>query len=100
MYNKEKAKQNYIENRDKLNEKAKQYYHNHKEERKTYNNKYWEEHKHIYVERRKKDREDKNKQKEYYKVYKYSPSIQNKKLEMILNNHKPQPLILSHTVRL
>jgi hypothetical protein len=38
MYNKEKAKQNYIENRDKINEKSKQYYHDHKEERKTYNN--------------------------------------------------------------
>ena len=33
MYNKEKAKENYIKNRDKLNERAKQYYHDNKEAR-------------------------------------------------------------------
>ena len=43
MYNKEKAKENYIKNRDKLNERAKQYYHDNKEARQKYNNEYWEE---------------------------------------------------------
>ena len=108
MYNKEKAKENYIKNRDKLNERAKQYYHDNKEARQKYNNEYWTEHKHKYLEQRKKDTEYKNKQKEYYEIYKSKPKVnihhskiyKNKKLAMILNDHKPQPLILSHTVRL
>ena len=54
MYNKEKAKQNYIKNRDKLNERAKQYYHDNKEARKKYNNEYWTEHKHKYLKERRK----------------------------------------------
>ncbi len=106
MYNKEKAKENYIQNRDKLNEKSKQYYHDHKEARQKYNNEYWAEHKSKYSEQRKYDREFKNKQKEYYQVYKYRPKVNidhkkgknNIKFVMILNNHKPQPLILSHTL--
>jgi hypothetical protein len=106
MYNKEKAKENYIKNRDKLNEKAKQYYHDHKEERKKYNSKYWEEHKHKYSEQRKQDVEYKDKQKEYYEIYKNKPKVnihhskiyKNKKLTMILNNHKPQLLTLNHTL--
>ncbi len=106
MYNKEKAKQNYINNRDKLNEKAKQYYSDHKEERKKYNSAYWEEHKQKYLIQRRKDDGYKNKQKEYYQVYKDRPKVnidhsrhyKNKKLKMILNDHKPQALILSHTV--
>ena len=106
MYNKEKAKENYIKNRDKLNERAKQYYHDNKEARQKYNNEYWTEHKHKYLEQRKKDTEYKNKQKEYYEIYKNKPKVhihhsksyKNKKLAMILNDHKPQPLILSHTV--
>ena len=52
MYNKEKAKENYIKNRDKLNERAKQYYHDNKEARQKYNNEYWTEHKHKYLEER------------------------------------------------
>ena len=52
MYNKEKAKENYIKNRDKLNERAKQYYHDNKEARQKYNNEYWTEHKHKYLEQR------------------------------------------------
>ncbi len=98
MYNKEKAKQNYINNRDKLNAKAKQYYHDHKEERKKYNSAYWEEHKKKYLIQRRKDDGYKNRQKKYYEIYKDSPKVKNKKLAMILNNHKPQALILSHTV--
>ncbi len=54
MYNKEKSRKNYINNRDKLNEKAKKYYHDHKEERKKY------------LEQRKHDRGHKNKQKKYF----------------------------------
>ena len=106
MYNKEKSRENYINNRDKLNEKAKQYYHDHKEERKKYNSKYWEEHKHKYSEQRKHDIEYKNKQNIFYQIYKDRPKVnidhskiyKNKKLTMILNNHKPQPLTLNHTL--
>ena len=106
MYNKEKAKQNYINNRDKLNEKAKQYYHDHKAERQKYNNEYWEEHKHKYLEKRKHDRGYRMKQKEYYETYKDRPKVnvdrskntKQNKLTKILMNHKPQPLILHSTL--
>ncbi len=97
MYNKEKARENYINNRDKLNEKAKQYYQDHKEERKKYNNKYWEEHKQKYLIQRRKDNGYKNRQKEYYQIYR-SGKTKNNKLALILNDHKPQALILSHTL--
>ena len=110
MYKKEKAKQNYINNRDKLKEKAKQYYHDHSEERQKYNIECWTEHKHKYLEERRNDIEYKNKQKEYYEIHKDRPKVnvdcprdhhskrKNKKLAIVLNNHKPQPLTLSHTL--
>jgi hypothetical protein len=104
MYNKEKAKENYINNRDKLNEKAKQYYHDNKEARQKYNNEYWTEHKHKYAELRRHDREYKRKQKEYYEIHKDLPKIKierqksakNSKLTMVLNNHKLPVLTVSH----
>ena len=106
MYDKEKAKENYIKNRDQLKEKAKQYYHDHKEERMKYNHEYWEKNKHKYLEQRRYDLEHKSKQQEYYYNNKDRPKVnidqrkkyKNIKLAMVLNNHKPQPLILSHTL--
>ena len=38
---KEKSKQYYINNRDRILEKSKQYYNDNKEERQKYNNEYW-----------------------------------------------------------
>jgi hypothetical protein len=106
MYNKEKAKQNYINNRDKLNEKAKQYYQDHKEARQKYNSAYWEEHKQKYLIQRRKDDGYKKRQKEYFEIYKDRPKVninhskntKNNKLTKILMNHKPPPLNLSHTL--
>ena len=37
MYNKEKQKQYYIDNKEAIKEKARQYYYDHKEERQRYN---------------------------------------------------------------
>ena len=69
MYNKEKQKQYYIDNKEAINEKARQYYYDHKEERQRYNCDYWALHGDRYKEKRKKDRHYKNYQNIYQKDY-------------------------------
>ena len=56
---KEKRKQYYINNRDKILEKYKQYYHDNKEERQKYNYEYWSINGHKYIEERKEKRKNK-----------------------------------------
>ena len=69
MYNKEKQKQYYIDNKELMKEKARQYYHDNREERKQYNKTYWALHGDKYKEKRKKDRQYKNYQSIYCKDY-------------------------------
>ena len=69
---KERQKQYYQENKERIIEKAKQYYQNHKEERQRYNQKYWEINGHKYIEQRKTSIDHKAKyleMKEYHKEY-------------------------------
>ena len=58
---KEKRKQYYIDNRDKILERNKQYYYDNIEERQRYNKEYWALNGHKYVEKRSKDDEFKSK---------------------------------------
>jgi DNA-directed RNA polymerase beta' subunit len=62
----EKSKQYYHDNKDKILEKSKQYYHDNKEERQKYNNEYWALHGHIYMQKRSVDQNMKEKRKKYY----------------------------------
>ena len=48
----EKSKQYYHDNKDKILEKSKQYYHDNKEERQKYNNEYWALHGHIHAKKK------------------------------------------------
>ena len=57
---KEKRKQYYIDNRDRIIERNKQYYYDNKEERQKYNNEYWALHGHKYIKERKEKRKNKN----------------------------------------
>lgn len=103
-----KSQQYYIDNKERIKQKSLQYYYDNQETRQKYNNDYWAEHKQKYLEERRHDLQYKNKQKEYYEIYKNKPKVnihhskvyKNKKLAMILNDHKPQPIILCHIVRL
>ena len=52
---KEKRRQYYINNKDRILEKSKQYYHDNKEQRQKYNQDYWALHGHKYVDKRKVD---------------------------------------------
>ena len=56
MDSKEKRKQYYIDNRDKIIERNKQYYYDNREERKKYNYEYWSVNGHKYMEERKEKR--------------------------------------------
>ena len=47
---KEKRKQYYLNNKDKLLTYSKQYYYEHKEERQKYNYEYWSKNGHKYIE--------------------------------------------------
>ena len=66
MYNKEKQKQYYINNKEVMKEKSRQYYHDHKEERQRQNNAYWALHGDKYKEQRRIDRQYKNYQNIYF----------------------------------
>ena len=55
MYNKEKQKQYYINNKESIKEKALKYYYDNIEERQKYNNAYWSLHADKYKEKRKED---------------------------------------------
>ena len=70
---KEKRKQYYIDNRDKILARNKQYYYDNIEERQRYNKEYWSLNGHKYVEKRSKDDEFKSKQSEYYRKYRERP---------------------------
>ena len=63
---KEKRKQYYIDNRDRIIERNKQYYYDNKEERQKYNNEYWALHGHTYMQKRSVDQNMKEKRKKYY----------------------------------
>ena len=56
---KEKRKQYYIDNRDRILERNKQYYYDNREERLKYNYEYWSINGHKYIEERKKERDTK-----------------------------------------
>jgi len=56
MDSKEKRKQYYIDNRDKIIERNKKYYHDNKDERQKYNYEYWSVNGHKYMEERKEKR--------------------------------------------
>ena len=60
---KEKSKQYYINNRDRILEKSKQYYNDNKEERQKYNSEYWSLHGHKYMQKRSVDQDFKEKRK-------------------------------------
>ncbi len=82
---KEKRKQYYLNNKDKLLTYSKQYYydnrlarlqyyHDNIDVRKKYNNEYWALHGHKYLEQRSKDNESKLKHREYNnKIYSERP---------------------------
>ena len=63
---KEKSKQYYINNRDRILEKSKQYYNDNKEERQKYNNEYWSLNGHKYMQKWSVDQDFKEKMKKYY----------------------------------
>jgi hypothetical protein len=71
LNNKEKRKQYYLNNRDKILQRNKQYYYDNKEEKQAYSNEYWALHGHKYIEERKKKRYDKR----YNKAFKFVPNI-------------------------
>jgi hypothetical protein len=63
---KEKRRQYYINNRDRILQLNKQYYYDNREERQKYNNEYWSLNGHKYVQKRAKDQNVKTSDKEYY----------------------------------
>ena len=64
---KEKRKQYYIDNRDRILQRNKQYYYDNIEERQKYNYEYWSVNGHKYIEERKEKRKNKN--------FKFVPNI-------------------------
>ena len=69
MDSKEKRKQYYIDNRDRILERNKKYYHDNKDERQKYNREYWTSNGQKYVEKRMKDPDYVSKYTEYNKIY-------------------------------
>jgi hypothetical protein len=69
MDSKEKRKQYYIDNRDRILERNKKYYHDNKDERQKYNHEYWASNGQKYVEKRMKDPDYVSKYTEYNKIY-------------------------------
>ena len=89
---KEKRKQYYINNRDRILEKSKQYYNDNKEERQKYNNEYWSLHGQKYMQKRSVDPDFKEKKKKYYNDNRDKLITQNKQYyydnrEAILKYH-------------
>ena len=66
---KEKRKQYYNDNKERLKEQAKQYYYNNKAERQMYNRDYWSIHGHKYIKKRSEDPIYKANQRIYYEKY-------------------------------
>ena len=83
---KEKRKQYYINNRDRILEQSKKYYYDHIEQRKEYNNKYWSLNGYKYIERRRNDDEYKAKQSQYYKIYREEHKIERQKQKLKNNS--------------
>ena len=69
MDSKEKRKQYYIDNRDRILERNKKYYHDNKDERQKYNREYWASNGQKYVEKRMKDPDYVSKYTEYNNIY-------------------------------
>ena len=67
---KQKQKQYYIDNRDKIIQRNKQYYYDNKVERQRYNNEYWALHGHKYIKKRSENIEHKTSHTEYNIKYK------------------------------
>jgi hypothetical protein len=89
---KEKRKQYYIDNRDRIIERNKQYYYDNKEERQKYNNEYWALHGHKYIEKRNSDENIKERRKKYYndnkdKLLSQSKQYYHDNRELILKYH-------------
>ena len=57
---KEKRKQYYLNNRDRILQRNKQYFYDNREERQAYSNEYWSVNGHKYIEERKEKRKNKN----------------------------------------
>ena len=90
MYNKEKLKQYYIDNKESIKAKARQYYYDNIEKRKKYNNAYWAIHGDKYKETRELKRKEKklDKQKlETPKIHYYQPKQEtiSKKINIIVS---------------
>ena len=66
---KEKRKQYYNDNKERMKEQAKQYYHDNKAERQLYNRHYWDLHGHKYTKQRSEDPIYKANQRIYYEKY-------------------------------
>ena len=66
---KEKRKQYYNDNTERMKEQAKQYYHDNKAERQIYNRGYWSIHGHKYIKQRSEDPIYKANQRIYYEKY-------------------------------
>ena len=63
---KEKRKQYYIDNKERIKTKNKKYYHDNKAERQIYNREYWALHGHKYVQQRSEDTVYKANQRLYF----------------------------------
>ena len=63
---KERRRQYYLDNKERIKEKNKQYYHDNKEVRQEYNRNYWSINGQKYIEERKKSAE----YKKYHEKYK------------------------------
>ncbi len=83
---KEKRKQYYINNRDRIIERNKQYYHDNKEERQKYNNEYWALHGHIYMQKRSVDQNMKEKRKNIIVIIKRNYYLKVNNIIMIIEN--------------
>jgi hypothetical protein len=66
---KEKRKQYYNDNKERMKEQAKQFYYNNKAERQIYNRDYWAIHGHKYTKQRSEDSNYKANQRIYYEKY-------------------------------
>jgi len=85
---KEKRKQYYQENKERIKQKNLEYYYENQHERIQYNREYWSTHKDKYLKERSEDRELKTKHRLYYQHYREKKSIQMKDLIVHNNNNK------------
>jgi hypothetical protein len=84
---KEKRKQYYLDNRERILERNKKYYYDNIEIRKEYNRNYWDINKDKYLERRSNDSEYKAKHRLYYhNYYKINHEVKVKDIPIINNN--------------